>query len=146
MSKITEEFLTAPEEQEVIHAIKIAELNTSGEIRVHIEETANGDVDSRATEVFSILKMNETKLRNGVLLYVAVADKTFAIYGDKGINELVANSFWDDTRNIILSQFKKGQFKQGLVDGILHAGEQLQIHFPWDASNENELTNSISKG
>ncbi|TYB75813.1 TPM domain-containing protein [Bizionia myxarmorum] len=145
MSKI-EEFLTAEEEQAIIDAIRDAEKNTSGEIRVHMEKTAKIDVFDRAMEVFHHLKMDNTKLQNGVLIYVAVEDKTFVIFGDKGINDVVSDDFWDTTRNAIQLQFKQGNFKQGLVDGILIAGKALQTFFPWDKHDTNELPNTISKG
>ena len=96
-----EEFLTAKEEQEVVEAIRIAEKSTSGEIRVHLENTFEGDIESRALEVFSILKMDNTRLQNGVLIYVAVQNKAFAIFGDKGINDLVTTDFWDNTKTTI---------------------------------------------
>jgi uncharacterized membrane protein len=145
MSKI-EDFLSATDEQEVVEAIRLAELNTSGEIRVHIEKTAHGSIDKRALEVFYALKMENTKLQNGVLIYVAVKDKTFAIYGDKGINDVVENHFWNTTKDKIQSQFKTGNFKQGLIDGIIDAGKQLKKHFPYTDSDTNELSNNISKG
>lgn len=145
MSKV-EDFLTPSEEQEIIEAIRLAELNTSGEIRVHIEKTSKGDATNRALEVFYMLKMDNTKLQNAVLIYVAVDEKTFVIYGDKGINDKVATNFWDSTKNIIQAQFKNGHFKQGLVDGILKSGEQLKAFFPYTALDTNELTNEISKG
>jgi uncharacterized membrane protein len=145
MSKI-EDFLSTEDEQEIVEAIRLAELNTSGEIRVHIEKTSNGHVDKRALEVFHALKMDNTKLLNGVLIYVAVIDKTFAIYGDKGINDVVEKHFWNSTKDKIQSQFKTGHFKQGLIDGILDAGKQLKKHFPYSDSDTNELSNNISKG
>jgi uncharacterized membrane protein len=143
---IVEDFLTHQEEQEIIEAIRIAEKNTSGEIRVHIENHNNGNSESRALEVFHYLKMDNTKLQNAVLIYVAVKDKCFAIYGDKGINDVVSNDFWDATKNTIAHQFKLGNFKQGLIDGILNAGKQLKTHFPWHHYDEDELPNEISKG
>jgi uncharacterized membrane protein len=145
MSKV-EDFLTKEEEQAIVEAIRVAEKNTSGEIRVHIEKTTSKVHFDRALEVFHELKMDETQLRNGVLLYVAVDDHKFVICGDKGINNLVANDFWDTTKEAIAQQFKKGNFKQGLIDGILMAGEQLKKHFPWSADDTNELSNEISKG
>ena len=128
MSKV-EDFLSKEEEQEIIEAIRTAELNTSGEIRVHIEKTSQTDAFNRALEVFHYLKMDNTKDQNGVLIYVAVKDKTFVIYGDKGINEVVPNNFWESTKDIIQSHFKTGNFKQGLVEGILEAGKELEKHF-----------------
>lgn len=145
MSKI-EEFLSAEQEQEIVKAIRIAEKNTSGEIRVHIEKTTKLDIFDRAKEVFHMLKMDNTKEQNGVLIYVAVADRTFVIFGDEGINEVVESDFWDTTRDAILTHFKKGDFTQGLVDGILKAGKALEAHFPWQHGDTNELSDNISKG
>ncbi len=145
MSKI-EDFLSRSEEQEIIEAIRLAELNTSGEIRVHIEKTSNGDATNRALELFHTLKMDNTKLQNAVLIYVAVADRSFVIYGDTGINNVVANDFWDSTKDLMQSHFKLGNFKQGLVEGILKSGEQLKTYFPYTDDDTNELPNEISKG
>ena len=145
MSEI-EAFLSAEEEQEIIKAIRIAEQNTSGEIRIHIENSTKLDAFDRAMEVFHYLKMDNTKQQNGVLIYVAVKDKTFVIYGDKGINDVVPAGFWDSTKDVIQSHFKHGNFKQGLIEGVLKAGKQLEIHFPWIHGDQNELPDDISKG
>ena len=144
MSKI-ERFLSANDDEEIIEAIRTAEQNTSGEIRIHIEETSKNAVQDRALELFHHLKMDNTKLQNGVLIYVAIADKSFAIYGDKGINDVVATNFWDSTKDIMQTHFKNGHFKQGLIDGVLKAGEQLKKYFPWHTDDENELPDEISK-
>lgn len=145
MSQV-EDFLTETEEEEIIEAIRKAEENTSGEIRVHIEQSCDMDVYEHALEVFHFLKMDNTKLQNGVLIYVAVANKEFVIYGDKGINDLVDSNFWNSTRDKIAQQFKNSNFKQGLIDGVIEAGKVLSKHFPWQHGNPNELDNSISKG
>jgi uncharacterized membrane protein len=139
-------FLTKEDENEIVEAIRLAEKNTSGEIRVHIEQTTSKVPFDRALEVFYELKMNETELQNGVLIYLAIADKQFVICGDKGINEVVATDFWDSTKEIMATHFKKGSFKQGLIDGITKAGEQLKTYFPWQTDDTNELSNEISKG
>ena len=139
-------FLSKEDENEIVAAIQLAEKNTSGEIRVHIEQTTSKVPFDRALEVFYELKMNETQLQNGVLIYLASADKQFVICGDKGINEVVATDFWDSTKEIMAAQFKQGNFKQGLIDGITQAGEQLKTYFPWQADDTNELSNEISKG
>jgi uncharacterized membrane protein len=104
------------------------------------------DPYERAMEVFHQLKMDETELKNGVLIYLAVEDRHFVICGDKGINDLVADDFWNTTKEIMKNHFKNGNFKQGLIDGILMAGEQLQKYFPWQQGDTNELSNEISKG
>ena len=145
MSNI-EDFLTKKEEEEIVEAIRIAENKTSGEIRVHIERTTDKDVYERTLDVFHLLKMDNTKERNGVLIYVAVDDKAFVIFGDEGINNIVGSEFWNSTRDKIASQFKLGKFKQGLVDGITEAGHVLSKHFPWHHNDTNELDNTISKG
>lgn len=141
-----EDFLTSEEETEIIEAIRIAERNTSGEIRVHIEQNYNGDIFNHALEVFHFLKMDNTLQRNGVLIYVAVDNKSFVVYGDKGINEKVSENFWNSTRDKIQQHFKNGNFKQGLIDGVSKAGQELSEYFPWEHSDRNELDNTTSKG
>jgi len=139
--------LNTEDENDIVEAIRTAEKSTSGEIRVHLEKSAGSqDIFERAMDVFHQLKMDNTKEENGVLIYVATEDRNFVIYGDKGINDKVEDDFWESTKDIILSHFKKGDFKQGLVDGILMAGEQLKRHFPWQEDDENELSDQISRG
>lgn len=153
MSKV-EDFLTSEEEAAIIEAIRIAEKNTSGEIRVHLEtssvSSANPkkkmDAFDRAAEVFDMLHMHNTKQSNGVLIYVAVEDRTLVIMGDKGINDIVGQNFWESTKDIIIGHFKDSDMKQGLVDGILKAGEQLKKHFPYQKNDINELPDDISVG
>ena len=146
MSKV-EDFLTKEEEQEIVSAIRTAELNTSGEIRVHIEASSDkDDAFHRALKVFQTLKMYETEQKNAVLIYVAVEDHKFVIYGDEGINNVVPVNFWDTTKNVMQNHFKKGDFKQGIVEGILKAGQELKAHFPWQSNDVDEISNEISKG
>lgn len=145
MSKI-EAFLSKIEEQQIVDAICMAERNTSGEIRVHIEKTTSIAPIDRAVEVFYELEMNKTKDANGVIIYVAVKDKKFAIYGDIGINNVVPSDFWESIKNIMTNHFKNGNFKDGLVEGITKAGEKLKHFFPFQEDDTNELPNEISKG
>ena len=145
MSKV-EEFLTKAEEQEIVEAIGVAEKNTSGEIRVHIEKETSIAAIDRAMEVFRNLNMENTLERNGVIIYVAVKSHQFAIYGDKGINEKVGADFWNSTKDAMADHFKKGNFKQAIIDGILKAGEQLKTHFPFQDNDKDELSNELSKG
>ena len=144
MSKI-EDFLTADEEQEIVEAILKSERNTSGEIRVHIETSTTLDHYVRAQEVFHLLKMDNINESNGVLIYVAVGDRKFVICGDKGIDKVVPENFWNATKDVIESNFIKGKFKQGIIKGILMAGEDLKAHFPWKPNDTNELSNEVSK-
>ncbi len=144
MSEV-EDFLSAADEQEIVSAILKAEQNTSGEIRVHIESTSTQDHFKRAEHLFHQLKMDNTRERNGVLFYVAVKDHKFVIMGDKGIDQVVPKGFWNTTRDIIQGHFREGRFKQGIVEGIVEAGKELKVHFPWKADDRNELSDEISK-
>ena len=145
MSKV-EDFLTATQEQDLIDAIKIAEKNTSGEIRVHIEKSTKIPPMERALEVFYFLKMDRTEQRNGVLFYIAVESKKFAILGDEGINNLVPDDFWDSEKELVLSHFKKGEFTKGLELAIIEVGNKLVTFFPYQSNDINELPDEISKG
>lgn len=139
------EFITKGDEQEIVEAIREAEKNTSGEIRVHIERTCELDLKDRAKAIFKNLKMHNTKLENGVLIYLAVEDRKFYVLGDRGINQKVPHDFWESTKELMLSYFKKGEFKQGLIEGILKAGQQLKAHFPHQSDDINELSDEISR-
>ena len=142
----TEKFLTSSEEEAIIEAIRIAERNTSGEIRVHLESSSDLPPLERAKEVFYWLKMNETLEKNAVLFYVAVEKKEFAIIGDDGINKKVPNSFWNDVKKTVIKNFKIKNHKKGLVDGILMTGDKLKTFFPYHLHKDtNELNDEISK-
>ncbi len=145
MSKV-EDLLTTEEEGEIVEAIRLAEAKTSGEIRVHLEKSSKIAHYDRALEVFHFLKMDNTKLQNGVLFYLAVNDKQFVIIGDKGIDNSVPDNFWQSTRDVVLTHFKNNDFKLGLVEGIALAGEILQQYFPWEHDDIDELSNEISRG
>lgn len=146
MNSKVEQFLTAKEEKNIIDAIRTAEELTSGELRVHIESNSTGNIDARTIDVFETLQMHQTAERNGVLIYIAVIDKAFAIYGDDGINRKVDLNFWNSTKDIMQNHFKAGQFAEGLIQGILKAGQELSRFFPRLDSDVNELPNTISKG
>lgn len=141
-----EAFLSKEQETEVVDAIREAELNTSGEIRVHFEKSLNLDPINRAQELFYHLEMDKTQFKNGVLFYVAVDDHKFAIIGDEGIDKVVPDDFWESIKDEVINEFKKGNPTQGLVLGILHAGEKLKEYFPYGDKDENELSDEISKG
>jgi uncharacterized membrane protein len=131
---------------DIVSAIKEAELNTSGEIRVHLEKSCPEDVMDRASFIFEKLKMHKTELRNGVLFYQAVKDHKYAILGDAGLNAKVPEGFWDGIKDLMLEHFRKEDFSGGLVQGILKSGEQLKVHFPYQTDNVNELSDDISFG
>lgn len=139
-------FFTAEQQKSIQDAIAKAELNTSGEIRVHIDDKCKGDVLDCAANMFHQLKMNKTELRNGVLFYLAVSDRKFAILGDKGINEKVPANFWDNIKEVMFENFKQQKFTEGLCKGIEMAGEKLKTNFPLQSNDTNELTNDVSFG
>lgn len=145
-SKNVKDLFSKDEEQWIKQAIMNAELDTSGEIRVHIENTCNGDVMDRAAFVFEKLKMHKTKLRNGVLIYLAVKNRKFAIIGDKGINTVVPDNFWDDIKQQMLNHFRNGEFTKGITEAVRMTGKQLKDHFPYQSDDENELSDDISFG
>lgn len=138
------DFFTEVQKQTIQKAIAGAEFNTSGEIRVHIDNDCKVDVLDRAADVFHNLKMDATALRNGILIYLAVNDRKFAILGDKGINEKVPADFWDQIKETMLDYFKKQQFTEGLSRGIEMAGEKLKAYFPIQDDDTNELSNEVS--
>ena len=139
-------FFTDEEKKRIAEAIRIAELDTSGEIRLHVEGNCKADVLDCAAYWFEKLKMHKTGLRNGVLFYLAVNDHKFAIIGDAGINSKVPDDFWEKIKEHMRSKFKEGLFADALVDGILMAGEQLKAHFPYQTDDTNELSDDISFG
>ena len=139
-----ETFLTAEERVRLREAIAQAERMTSGEIRVHLEDHCEDDLMDHAAFMFDELGMIRTKDRNGVLLYVSVADRRVAIIGDAGIHVRVGEGFWQDVLDLMRGHFREGHYAQGLIDGVERAGEKLREHFPFQRDDRNELSNEIS--
>ena len=139
-----DKFLTAEQQETVVAAVRLAEKGTSGEIRVHIEGECSGDPVKRAEKVFFRLGMHKTKLRNGVLIYLACNTRTFAIVGDKGINDIVPDGFWNDVAMTMEAEFRKGLFAEGLAKAAEMVGEKLKDFFPYQDDDVNELPDDIS--
>jgi uncharacterized membrane protein len=137
-------FFTKEQQAQILSAVREAEAETSGEIRVHIEASFFGDVLDRAAWIFKKLGMHKTAERNGVLFYLAVNDRKFAIIGDAGINAKVPAGFWNKTSEMLQKNFKEGKFTEGLIEGILSAGMLLKAHFPHRPDDVNELPDEIS--
>lgn len=133
-------------QHQIEQAIKEAELDTSGEIRVHIESKCASDPVMRAVYVFNYLKMYNTQGRNGVLIYVAVESRKFAIIGDAGINNAVPDNFWEGIKLRMGEAFSKGDFTGGLVRAIKEAGDSLKKYFPYRSDDVNEQPDEISFG
>ncbi len=137
-------FFTKEQQAQILASVKEAEKETSGEIRVHIETSCKDDVLDRAAWVFKKLKMHKTAERNGVLFYLAVSDRKFAIIGDAGINAKVPSGFWDDIKELLQKKFRESKFTEGLAEGILLTGGHLKTHFPYSKDDVNELSDEIS--
>jgi len=140
------DFFSGQEQEEIRQAIVKAEFNTSGEIRVHIESSCSGSVLDRAAFLFKQLGMNKTDLRNGVLIYLSVKNRQFAIIGDKGIHRVVLENFWDHIKEAVIRDFKEGRFKEGLIEAVSETGKHLKKHFPYRKDDVNELPDEISFG
>jgi uncharacterized membrane protein len=137
-------FLSKDDEKAIITAIEDAEMCSSGEIRVHIEDHCKADPLDRAALIFAKLKMHKTELRNGVLFYIAHKDHKLAILGDAGINSVVPENFWNDIKETMVPLFKEDKYVDGLCQGIKMAGEKLKAFFPYQNNDKNELSNEIS--
>lgn len=139
-------FFNKEEKAAIVQAIADAEMETSGEVRIHVDSKCKEDVLDRAAFIFKKLEMHKTELRNGVLIYLAVEDRKFAIVGDVGINIKLPADFWDSVKEKMKSQFVKQMFVAGLTEGILEIGKQLKIYFPYMENDKNELSNEMSFG
>ncbi|MCB0651868.1 MAG: TPM domain-containing protein [Saprospiraceae bacterium] len=137
-------FFSKEEEEAIISSIRKAELDTSGEIRVHLEDKLKGPVIDLAVRVFKRLGMHKTKARNGVLILIAPNDRQFAIIGDKGIDGVVPENFWDEEKSLMQEHFKRGAFCDGVCAVISRIGEKLKSNFPYQDDDENELPDEIS--
>ena len=137
-------FFNSEEKAAINDSIHKAEKQTSGEIRLHVENQCTYDVLDRAADVFKQLEMHKTELKNGVLFYLSIKDRKFAILGDAGINTKVPAGFWDSVKELVFQHFKEGAYATGLCAGIEKAGSKLSEHFPYSNNDINELSNEIS--
>lgn len=139
-------FFSAAEESRIVDAIRQAENNTSGEIRVHVEVGAQAPALAVAQRIFGELGMDKTKDRNGILILLAVDRRQFAIIGDEGIDKVVSRDFWDEERDLLQRHFRKGEFAEGIALAIQQVGAKLKQFFPYQADDVNELPDEISYG
>lgn len=137
-------FFSPEEQQMLIESISKAELHTSGEIRLHLENFCFGNEVKAAQKVFTRLKMHQTTERNGVLVYVATLSRKVAVVGDQGIHEKLGSDYWQKLVDKIIIQFKANKKAEALAAAIIDCGEQLGKFFPLKNDDKNELNNSIS--
>ncbi len=142
------DFFSQEENQQLVDAIQKAEQQTSGEVRIFVESKCKYvDALDRAHEIFFSLKMNETELRNGTLIYVAVKDKQAAVFGDEGIHQKVGTQYWKDVVTKMLFQFRNQKLADGICQGIYDLGEALKFYFPYQSdTDKNELPDEIVFG
>ncbi len=131
---------------QIKNAIVDAELLTSGEIRLYIEDECKGEVLDRAAFVFAELEMHKTAERNGVLIYLATDYKKFAIIGDVGIHMKVGDDFWKSIKEKMVANFKAGEITKGLSVAIKESGIVLSKYFPRKVDDKNELSDEIVFG
>ena len=143
---LARDFLTKEQQREITDAIAEAEKNTSGEIRVHVDDSYVQMTPKAIIKLFKKLGMEKTERRNGVLFFISVNTRQFVIIGDTGINSVVPDDFWVSIKDKVVAHFKKDEFVEGLVEGIKCCGEKLKAHFPYQSDDTNELTNEISYG
>jgi len=146
MVRSARDFFTPEEQERILRSISEAEQHTSGEVRVHLEMNPGEPALKRAAAVFQRLGMHNTALRNGVLVYLAIRPRQFAIIGDQGIDAVVPEDFWEEIIKAMERDFQEGRICEGVCRAILTAGEQLKHHFPHQAGDINELSNEISFG
>jgi uncharacterized membrane protein len=139
--------LSPEQEQRIVAAIEAAELVTSGEVRVHLNDTCKGDALKDAEKVFKRLRMDQTADRNGILFYIALESHKFAVVGDLGIHASVGQSFWDGIRDHMVTELKEGRWLEAIELGVAEAGRALAQYFPHQGDRDrNELSNEVSRG
>jgi len=145
IGKVPGKFFSPADERQIVAAIQEAERHSTGEIRVHLACDVEGDILEEARAVFSRLKMHQTRYRNGMLILIELKNHRFALFGDEGIHRKLEQRFWDEIRDAMQYQFKRGNYLDGLLRGIERLGERLKIHFPSQLENPNELQDEISR-
>lgn len=149
-SALPRRFFTKAEQEQIVAAIAAAEKHTTGEIRVYIERSVKQvghEQDAtyvRAREVFARLGMQRTEARNGVLVYLAVRSRRFAIVGDEELHRRVGDDYWLEIRDSLAADFATERFAEGLVAAITAIGDRLGDHFPPRSDDRNELTDDIA--
>jgi len=142
------DFFSASDKEQIVEAIRMAEKETSGEIRIFVE-SKNAFVDpiDRAAEIFFKLKMQDTEHRNAVLLYVAMKDKQLALFADEGIYKMAGAEYWNNAVQKMIAQFTKDNISNGIEQCVKQIGETLREKFPYSAADDkNELPDEIVFG
>ncbi|MCC6273598.1 MAG: TPM domain-containing protein [Deltaproteobacteria bacterium] len=137
-------FFTPEQRETLIKAIREAERNSSGEIRIHVIRATSEDLFSKGQRLFEKLGMTKTRDRNGILFLLELSHRRFAILGDKGIHQKVPAEFWEEIRAALFEHFREGRFVEGLCAGIARCGEKLEAFYPWQSDDRNEVADEIT--
>ncbi len=142
------EFFTPADKAQIVEAIRLAEKETSGEIRIYVEgKNTYVDAIDRASEIFFKLKMQETLHRNAVLLYIAMDHHQLALFADEGIYQKAGAAYWDAAVKNMTSQFTKDNISNGIEQCIKQIGETLKEKFPYiPTEDKNELPDDMVFG
>ena len=135
--------MNSVDSSKIVDAIRNAELLTSGEIRVYIAKHCKEDALEKASRVFQKLKMQNTALRNAVLILVCPTDHKAAILGDKGINEIIDDGFWDKTLNELIAYCSKDLITEGICKAVEKVGDLIKQKYPYQEGDINELDNEV---
>lgn len=138
------EFFSEAEQAQIVETIIATEKECSAEIRVHLDTRNYIDTFDRASYIFEKLHMHKTEARNGVLIYMSIKNRQFAIIGDAGVHKVVTTDFWEECKDIATSLFKEDKFVEGLQKCICKVGEILKLHFPYQTDDINELPDTLS--
>jgi uncharacterized membrane protein len=142
------EFFSAEDKEQIVESIRMAEKETSGEIRIYVE-SKNPYVDAidRAAEIFYKLKMQETDHRNAVLLYVAMDHQELALFADEGIYQKTGADYWNNAVKNMIARFTKDNVSNGIEQCVKQIGETLKETFPYNPTEDkNELPDEIVFG
>jgi len=140
------EFLSKLEHDRIVRAIREAEANSSGEIRVFIQRgKLNADPLVTAQKKFRQLRMHQTPERNAILIFIAPRAHKFAVVGDKTIHEKCGEEFWQSIVEGMRTHFQNEKFSHALVEAIREIGTVLATHFPKTSANANELPDEVAE-
>jgi len=134
---------TGQEDEQIAAAIQDVEQATSGEIRVFISRHSPADAAHEAQRQFAVLGMDRTPLRNGLLLYFAPANRTFAIVADEAVRFRTGDRFGPDVTAAMMPAWEQGHTLEAILRAIDAAGSILARHFPRSRLDRNDLANQV---
>ena len=127
-------------------AIKASERMHAGEIRFVVEGGLDGaplfkgqSARDRAIDLFSQLRVWDTRHNTGVLIYLLLADHAVEIVADRGIHDRVETGEWGALCRQMEAAFKQSDFEGGVVNGVQAVSQHLAMHFPAHDDHGNEL-------